>query len=98
VIADGAIQEYDRAFQKWAEVMEKYPRLKQGPLVEDLIDSMREYYVMLRIAGIEWPLDFPLQYIIERRAKEDLRDGLPTVEELADRLERAKSADDGNEE
>ena len=84
---DGAIQDFERGFKIWAEVLDKYPDLKRGDLIEDLIEHMQRYYVVLRVAGSDWPLDFPLQYIVDRRSKLGEGDGLPNSEQLQARRE-----------
>ncbi len=91
IVEDGAIQDYKRGFEIWAEVLEKYPDLKRGDLIEDLIEHMKRYYVVLRVAGKEWPLDFPLQYVIDRRAKLGEGDGVPTSEQVQARREREQA-------
>ena len=57
---------------------------------------MQAYQEVRKIAGVEWPLNFPLQHIIDRRAQTGMQDGLPTSEDLADRREDGgKGSGDG---
>ena len=98
IIEDGAIQDYERGFKIWAEVLEKHPDLKSGDLVEDLIEHMQHFYVVLRVSQKDWPLDFPLQYIIDRRAKLGEGDGIPSTEKLQARREMEKAEKEKSDE
>ena len=96
IIADGAIQEYEKGFRAWNEILNEYEGLQKGDLAEDLVEEMQAYQEVLKIAGVEWPLNFPLQHIIDRRAQTGMQDGLPTSEDLADRREDGgKGSGDG---
>ncbi len=93
----GAIQQLDGAYSIWAEVMNDYPQLRTGPLMNEIVDTMSGpggYMVLRRAAGLdEWPDDFVLQEVIDHRARGQMSfdDHLPTSELLErDRQERGR--------
>ena len=57
-----------------------------GALADDLIESMQDYNQMLKVTGNEWPVDQPLQTLIDYRIERDETDDkLPSSEEIAER-------------
>ena len=90
----GAITLYEDAFEKWNNVLNKYPELKEGVFVRDLMERGQAYWEMLEITKREWPDDFPLQQLIDERAASGDRDELPTTE----MIEAFKSARGSEEE
>jgi hypothetical protein len=81
----GAITLYLDAFEKWAQVLKEYPRLKEGQLARTLIAASRQYLDMLIITNREWPDDFPLQFLIDERFERGESDGIPTSDYLEER-------------
>jgi hypothetical protein len=81
----GAISLYLDAYEKWAEVLQAYPGLKEGHLAKGLVASMQQYLDMLIITNREWPDDFPLQFLVDERYDKGETDGLPTSEYLEER-------------
>ena len=90
----GAITLYEDAFAKWSDVLKKYPVLKEGVFMRDLMGKSQTYWDMLEITNREWPDDFPLQWLIDERAADGDQDGLPTSEAI----EAFKSARESEEE
>jgi hypothetical protein len=78
----GAISLYEQTFERWAETLEMFPRLKDGPLGDELVRHMKDYQEMLTLTNREWPENHPLQALIDKRAAEGELDELPTTEEL----------------
>lgn len=81
----GAISLYEDAFRQWSEVFRLYPNLQESPLSDDMADEMHLYKDMLSFSNSEWPDDFPLQWLIDVRAKNREPDELPTSEDLEER-------------
>ncbi len=90
----GAIQMYEKSFELWATVLEKYERLADDVMEDDLVGAMKEYSSNLRKIQEEWPLDFPLQELVDLRSARQLEDGLPTTTAMADRIEAAKELEE----
>ena len=86
ILQIGAISKYEKAFAVWREILDDYPTLYDGALADDLCEAMSDYYQMLRVTGNEWPVDQPLQKLIDYRI-ENGPDGdeLPGSEEIAER-------------
>lgn len=88
---DGAIQEYEKAFSIWADILREYPELKDGPLIEDLMDEMMDYESIRQTAGlVPYIRNHPLQFVIDERALRGKADGMLTsreINELLDDLE-----------
>ncbi len=82
---DGSIQKFEKAFALWAEILKSFPTLRTGPLMDSILDDVREYSIIREAAGMDaWPDDFVLQDIIDwRRVNERNPDDLPTSEEIA---------------
>lgn len=96
ILRRGAITSYLQAFTEWARVMEKYPRLQEGELADTLVESMQQFQDILKISGTRWPMDFPLQSMIDLRSKNEQTDALPTTEELEEeRSAREEAPDSG---
>ncbi len=86
ILKIGAISLYETAFKKWQAVLDADPMLKDGELGEDIIDAVNDYYDMLRVSGLEWPDNFPLQEFIDWRAANDAgTEELPTTEDILER-------------
>lgn len=86
IIQEGAISLYLDSFRKWKDVLDEFPRLYEGEMADDITDAVKNYYDMIRVSGIEWPTDFPLQNLIDFRAAEGTNyDKLPTTEDIMER-------------
>ena len=86
VTLQGATSLYVEGFAKWKELLDEYPSLLlDGPLSDDLADYMHQYQELLKISGLEWPDDFPLQGLVDARFEDREPDELPTSEDLAER-------------
>ncbi len=85
----GSIQKFDEAFNSWAGIMEEYPQLRLGPMLDDIVTVIETYMVVREAAGEDaLPADFVLQPVIDYRAGiPNTLDELPTSEEVADRLD-----------
>lgn len=95
----GAIQHYEKSFSLWKDILEEHPELEDDVMEDDLVEAMKEYYGNLIKVQEEWPLDFPLQFLVDRRARRQIPDGLPTTDrELAERLEIQKELEKAREE
>ena len=95
----GAIQHFEEAFRLWKEILTVHTDLEDDVMEDDLVQAMKEYYSNLRKVQAEWPLDFPLQYLVDRRARRQFPDGLPTTDrELAERLEIQKELNKAKQE
>jgi len=91
----GAIQAYEQSFALWAGVLEDYPLLKVGPLMDDIIGKMYEYQKIRRTAGLlPWIPNHPLQQIIDERATRGEADELPTTMEVIEMYEDASQVGD----
>lgn len=88
-VSAGAIQNFDNAFSIWADVIVDFPGLRRGPLMDDMVDRMKEYMVVREAAGKDaWPDDFVLQDVVDYRfGKNNFFDELPTSEDVARRYE-----------
>ncbi len=88
----GAMQNYEKAFNIWSEVFREFPRLREGPLMDELVDVIKQYQVVREAAGRDpWPGDFVLQDVIDYRALNSrFPDELPTSEDVA-QAEQARS-------
>ena len=86
----GAIQFYEASFRKWKDVFKSYKSLADDVMEDDLVQAMQEYYGNLRKVQADWPLDFPLQALVDKRALRQLQDGLPTTESLQGRIQDLK--------
>ena len=99
ILKEGAISLYQDAFERWAEVMEMFPDLQDGHMATELVLRLTDYENMLKIAGMDWPLDHPLQEFIDKRAARSLPDELPTSESLGlndEEMDEDKEAMDGD--
>lgn len=79
---DGAKQKFELAFRLWAKIRNDHPMLAvDSANADDLISTIRQYYALLKSIGEEFPLDFPLQALIDERGQYT-NDGLPTSDHL----------------
>ena len=86
ILQIGAISKYEKAFADWRKILDEYPRLYDGALADDLCESMSDYYQMLKVTGNEWPVDQPLQKLVDYRIDQgETFDELPGSEEIAER-------------
>ena len=86
IIQIGAITKYEKAFKEWRRILDQHQILYDGELADDLCDAMADYYQMLKVTGLEWPVDQPLQKLIDYRIKNGpIGDGLPGSDEIAER-------------
>lgn len=76
-----AIEKYEDSFKNFATVLNKYDVLQDDLIETDLADPLQRYQRIVTTYQ-SWPLDFPLQGIIDRRFRERHDDGLPTSEDL----------------
>lgn len=51
---------YEQAWQRWAQIFEKYPALVSNPDTQDLIKSVERYRRLLGQLDLPFPRDFPL--------------------------------------
>lgn len=94
LLKPGALSQYIDAFEKFAEVLTDHPTLgKTSPYADEIIDEIANYKNILQLTGRDWPLDFPLQFLIDDRANDGFRDGLPTTEDLEDMLLSSPDSD-----
>lgn len=93
----GAISLFTDAFAKWKEVFDKYPELKEGMFTDSLMARGSDFRDMLLITNREWPMDFPLQDLIDERAYAGQNDGLPTSEDLEE-MYSGREEDEGEED
>ncbi|MFM7563603.1 MAG: hypothetical protein ACKO81_11270 [Planctomycetota bacterium] len=82
ILRRGAISVFNDSFAAWAKVIEKFPRLGEGDLASILLGEMAGYQDILKISGTPWPMNFPLQKLIDERSAQGEGEGLPTTEEL----------------
>ena len=90
VVDPGAVQKYEESFNLWKKVFVDFKGLEDDVMEDDLVAAMQEYYSNLKKIQVEWPLDFPLQRLVDRRHRMRMEDGLPSTESLADRIEAQK--------
>ncbi len=90
VVDPGAVQKYEESFNLWKKVFIDFKGLEDDVMEDDLVAAMQEYYSNLKKIQVEWPLDFPLQRLVDRRHRMRMEDGLPSTESLADRIEAQK--------
>jgi len=62
---DKAIEKYEEAWGKWAQIFENYPLLVFDASSDDLMDSLKRYRTA--IDSEEFPDDFPLDEFVEKR-------------------------------
>jgi hypothetical protein len=82
ILRRGAISVFMDSFSAWADLLEKYPRLNEGDLAGILIDEMSGFQDILKVSSAAWPMNFPLQKLIDERSLQGEGEGLPTTEEL----------------
>ena len=83
----GAIQKFDEAFAMWSDIVEAEPKLRVGPMFDDIVTTINKYTVVRSVAGEDWwPNDFALQDVIDYRstAAEAAEDGLPLSSDVAE--------------
>ena len=83
----GSIQKFDEAFATWAEILREEPRLRLGPMFDDITFAIEDYMVVRDVAGEDaWPDDFVLQDVIDYRADiPQTGDELPLSSDVAER-------------
>ena len=93
----GALSTFEDCYEKFALLLDQYPRLSDGALADEVIESLEEYQEMRKIAGLDWPDDFVLQDLIDEQADgSSFRFKLPTSEML--RQEKIESGEIDPEE
>lgn len=80
----GALAKYESAFKVFQEVFETYPALLDGDLSKSVTNSLYAYQNMLKLTGLEWPSDFPMQEFVDIQYKKGAL-GLPSSEILLQR-------------
>jgi hypothetical protein len=86
IVKVGAISKYEEAFRRWKSIIDQHTELGDKETADDIMAAANDYYDILRISGVEWPDDFPLQSMVD--AQMEVSDGtirLPTSEEIAER-------------
>lgn len=78
IVRSGARKLYEEAFVKWDEVLQNHRDMVDSPVMNELIDSIRQYYQLMAFSGKSWPDDFVLQWVIDARARNGENDELPT--------------------
>jgi hypothetical protein len=92
----GAIQLFLEGFEHWAKVLDTIPELVVGPLSDDITDDIILFKdKVLAKTQADWPDDFPLQKLIDKRAANQEEDDLPTTEMIE--RQKALSGDSENE-
>lgn len=91
----GAKQMYEKSFDLWSEIYDEYPDLVEDVTASVMIELIDEYWKVLQDIDAQWPLDFPLQYLVDRYSEDEGRD-IPTSDdpELRARMELEGNADD----
>ncbi len=98
LVQKGAITLYEEAFAAWKKVFDEFPDMQVGDLGDTIVEEMKKYEAMLKVSGIEWPEDFPMQEFINVRARNEQGDELPTSQDVADRrADREEAAELENE-
>jgi tetratricopeptide (TPR) repeat protein len=95
----GATDKFVEAYHKWNDVFQKYPAIAEEMFEDELRESMQEYEKIVRDVD-QWPLDFPLQWLLDKRAKKGFAevDALPnylTLKARKDEQEALKAATSG---
>ena len=65
----GALSTFEDCYEKFALLLDQYPRLMDGALADEVIESLEKYQEMRKIAGLDWPDDFVLQDLIDEQGK-----------------------------
>lgn len=96
----GAKQKYIESFELWSKIYDEYPDLTDVATAAAMIDLIDEYWILLVKIDDPWPLDFPLQYLVDRYAQGQGKD-IPTSDDPQLRarreLEGVPSDDDGDD-
>ena len=80
----GAISKYESAFRVFKEVFDQYPALLDGDLSKGVTSSLYAYQNMLKLTGLEWPDEFPMQDFVDYQYQKGAL-GLPSSEILLQR-------------
>jgi hypothetical protein len=56
---------YEKSFDAWGRIFEKYPELMSNAEAVELIDSIQRYYTLLGQLDLPFPRDFPLVKLLE---------------------------------
>lgn len=80
----GAISKYESAFKVFKDVFEQYPALLDGDLSKSVTNSLYAYQNMLKLTGLDWPNEFPMQDFVDIQYKKGAF-GLPSSEILLQR-------------
>ena len=78
----GALSTYHECYEKFAVLLDQYPRMKDGALADEIIDSLETFQEMRKIAGLDWPEDFCLQSLVDEQITSSSRVKLPTSQML----------------
>ena len=84
IIRSGAAALYREAFAVWDDVLQEHTELLGSAVLDDLVDSIKDYRALLVFSGKDWPDDFSLQWLIDKRAERGERDDLPTSQSIAE--------------
>jgi hypothetical protein len=68
---EGAREQYEKAWDEWVKVFEKYPELVHDVMAEDLNEVISRYKLVLDQLDEEFPKQFPLQML----SNEELGEG-----------------------
>jgi hypothetical protein len=85
IVQRGAIRLHEDAFKLWSDILQDYPELQRGEVAEDMIAGCVDYREMLNTAGLKWPDNFPLQWLIDQMDQSESNYNLPNSEDLAER-------------
>jgi hypothetical protein len=66
---EGAKTQYESAWDEWAKIFEKYPRLVDDEMAEDLQEAIVRYKLVLDQLDEEFPADFKLQMLLDKQAE-----------------------------
>lgn len=67
---EGAKENYEKAWDEWAQILEKYPDLIERDLADDLKEVIFRYKTVLDQLDLEFPRDFKLQ-VLAKQLEED---------------------------
>jgi len=85
---------YKEAFEQWAEVFEEYPDLIDSPVADDVFAQANQYFKLIGYSNRKWR-DFPLQKVVDEKARMGGPTGLPTSSQIkAMEQDEADAADD----
>jgi hypothetical protein len=98
VLRSGAATLYEEAFSKWDEVLNQHDGMTDTPVMDDLVNAMQQYLQILAFSGKEWPDDFVLQWLIDKRAAEGDDDKVPTSAQVKQMKEDSADGEEDSDD